>query len=163
VKRAHTVKFNDPLGLARANERKAGSRTVFGRSPAERETHGGKESVHSVKYIHLQSYTYDICTYEETRLWVNVSTRKQSEREWPKLRAASTGRLRRSIAWVRSSLRRRQPVVGDGGFRRGCLLPVFSVVIITVVQSPRARMLSHRIRFSILRVRRRCCRQWLWL
>jgi len=89
-------------------------------------------------YICTQARTHvhihiDIHTNEQTRLWVNVRTRKQSEREWPKLRAGCTGRLRRSIAWVRSILRRRQSVVGDGGFRRGCLLPVFSVVIITVV------------------------------
>jgi len=79
VKRAHTVKFNDPLGLARANERKAGSRTVFRRSPTERETHERKESVNSAKYIYIYNYIYIyiyiyiynniyICTYEETRL-----------------------------------------------------------------------------------------------
>lgn len=71
MKHAHTVKFNDPLGLARANERKAGSRTVFRRSPTERETHGRKESMNSAKYIYLQLYIYIniyICTYEETRL-----------------------------------------------------------------------------------------------
>lgn len=32
VKRAHTVKFNDPFELARTSERKVGPRTVFRRS-----------------------------------------------------------------------------------------------------------------------------------
>lgn len=71
MKRAHTVKFNDPLGLARANERKAGSRTVFRRSPAERETHGGKESVNSAKY----TYIYTIIYIENIYIYVRARKR----------------------------------------------------------------------------------------
>jgi hypothetical protein len=59
---------------------------------------------HAHTHVHID---IDIHRNEQTRLWVNVRTRKQSEREWPKLRAGCTGRLRRSIAWVRSILRRR--------------------------------------------------------
>lgn len=36
MKRAHTVKFNDPFGLARANERKVGSRTGFSEKSDEK-------------------------------------------------------------------------------------------------------------------------------
>lgn len=43
MKRAHTVKFNDPFGLARANERKVGSRTVF------REKSDGKRNAKKKK------------------------------------------------------------------------------------------------------------------
>lgn len=43
MKRAHTVKFNDPFGLARANERKVGSRTVL------KKKSDGKRNVYEKK------------------------------------------------------------------------------------------------------------------
>lgn len=43
MKRAHTVKFNDPYGLARANERKVGSRTVLKKSDGKRNVYEEEE------------------------------------------------------------------------------------------------------------------------
>lgn len=69
MKRAHTVKFNDPFGLARANERKVGSRTLFNE---ESETYTKEKRILS-KEEKKERREINICKYEEeTRLWVNV-------------------------------------------------------------------------------------------
>lgn len=52
MKRAHTVKFNDPLGLARANERKVGSRTGFSEKSDEKTYTRKKEKRRDARLIY---------------------------------------------------------------------------------------------------------------
>lgn len=54
VKRAHTVKFNDPFELARTSERKVGPRTVFRRS--RRKEIARKREREREGYIYIYVY-----------------------------------------------------------------------------------------------------------
>lgn len=104
MKRAHTVKFNDPLGLARANERKAGSRTVFRRSPAERETHGEKESVNSARYIHLHNHIHrNVYIYIHTYMYEGgnafMGERENAEAKRARM-AETTSGVHRSVTAI---------------------------------------------------------------
>lgn len=55
MKRAHTVKFNDPFGLARANKRKVGSRTVFRWNRRKRVTSRVREE--EARHTHTHTHT----------------------------------------------------------------------------------------------------------
>lgn len=53
VKRAHTVKFNDPFELARTSERKVGPRTVFRRSRRKEIARKREREVYIYVYVNI--------------------------------------------------------------------------------------------------------------
>lgn len=55
VKRAHTVKFNDPFELARTSERKVGPRTVFRRSRRKEIARKREREVYIYVYVNIDT------------------------------------------------------------------------------------------------------------